>query len=58
MIKYSKLSDYQIKKIIQHFCVDIDATKTAELLELNRHTIKQVLPHISQGYISSSIFRA
>ena len=41
MIKYSKLSDYQIKKIIQHFCIDIDATKTAELLGLNRHTINR-----------------
>jgi transposase len=41
MIKYSKLSNYQIKKIIQCFCVDIDATKTSQLLELNRHTINR-----------------
>jgi transposase-like protein len=41
MIKYSKLSNYQIKKIIQCFCIDIDATKTSELLNFNRHTINK-----------------
>lgn len=41
VIKYSKLSNYKIKKIIKCFCIDIDATKTAELLELNRHTINR-----------------
>jgi transposase len=41
MIKHSKLSNYEIKKIIQYFCVDIDATKTSVLLELNRHTINR-----------------
>ena len=41
MIKYSKLSNYRIKKIIQCFCIDIDATKTSELLNLNRHTINK-----------------
>jgi transposase len=41
MIKYSKLSNYTIKKIIHCFCIDIDATKTSELLELNRHTINR-----------------
>ena len=38
-IKYSKLSDYKIKKILKCFCSDIDATKTAEILSLNRKTI-------------------
>ena len=38
-IKYSKLSDYKIKKILKCFCSDIDATKTAEILGLNRKTI-------------------
>ena len=41
MIKYSKLTNYQIKKTIQHFSIDIDATKTALLLGLNRHTINR-----------------
>jgi len=41
MIKYSKLSNYQLKKIIKCFCIDIDATKTSSLLTLNRHTINK-----------------
>lgn len=39
-MKYnSKLSAYQLKKTIKHFCVDVDATKTALLLGFNRNTI-------------------
>ena len=41
-MKYnSKLSPYKLKKIIQCFCIDIDATKTALLLDLNRNTINR-----------------
>ncbi len=40
-IKYSKLSDYEIKKIVKCFCSDIDATKTAEILGYNRKTINR-----------------
>ena len=38
LIKYSKLSNYQIKKIMKCFCVDIDATKTGKILNFNRNT--------------------
>jgi hypothetical protein len=41
MIKYSKLSNYKIKKIMNCFCIDIDATKTAKLIGLNRETINR-----------------
>lgn len=41
MIPYSKISAYELKKIIKHFCVDIDATKTSELLGYNRKTINR-----------------
>lgn len=41
VIKYSKLSNYTIKKILKCFCIDIDATKCGKLLELNRHTINR-----------------
>ena len=37
----SKLSKYKVKKIRQCFCIDIDATKTAQLLSLNRNTINR-----------------
>ncbi len=38
-MKYSKLSDYKIKKLQYCFCSDIDATKTALILGLNRKTV-------------------
>lgn len=41
MIPYSKISVYELKKIMKHFCVDIDATRTAELLWYNRNTINR-----------------
>lgn len=36
-----KISDYRLKKIMRHFCVDVDATKTAKLLDLNRKTVNR-----------------
>jgi transposase-like protein len=39
MIKRQRLSNYQIKKIIYYFCVDLDATKTAQISKFNRNTI-------------------
>lgn len=38
MFKNSKLSRYKVGKIIECFCIDIDATKTVLLLKLNRKT--------------------
>jgi transposase-like protein len=35
----AKISTYEIKKIIKHFCLDINASKTALLLDINRNTI-------------------
>ena len=37
----AKISTYEIKKIIKHFCVDITASKTAILVGLNRKTINR-----------------
>lgn len=39
MYKQAKISTYKIGKIISHFCVDITASKTAVLLDMNRNTI-------------------
>jgi len=33
-----KISKHKLKKIIKHFCVDIEASKTAQLLNINRKT--------------------
>ena len=38
-MKYSKLSNYKIKKILQCFCLELTATQTANQLGLNRHTM-------------------
>ena len=40
-MKYSKLSDYKVKKIVRFFCADVDATKTSILLGFNRKTINR-----------------
>lgn len=38
-MKYSKLSDYNIKKILQKFCIELTAVQTAKDLRINRHTV-------------------
>jgi transposase len=38
-IRYGKLSGYKVGKILKHFVVDVEASKTAELLRLNRKTV-------------------
>ncbi len=39
LLNQAKISKLKIKKIIKHFCVDIIASKTAALLDINRNTI-------------------
>jgi transposase len=39
MFKWSKLSEYRVKKIMECFCLDLTATQTAGLLKLNRKTV-------------------
>ena len=41
MKRYNRLSKHKVTKIIRCFCLDIDASKTAELLRLNRKTINR-----------------
>lgn len=38
---YSKISKQKVKKIIEHFVVDVTATQCAKLLSLNRNTINR-----------------
>jgi transposase-like protein len=40
-MKYSKLSDYQIKKILRKFCLELTALQTASDLGFNRHTVER-----------------
>ena len=37
-MKYSKLSNFQIKKILQCFCLELTTIQTSKQLKLNRHT--------------------
>ena len=41
MIKSSKLTRQVQKKLLEHFCADIDATKTALVIGLNRKTVNR-----------------
>jgi transposase len=38
-IPYGKLSGYKVGKILKHFVVDVEASKAADLLGLNRKTV-------------------
>lgn len=38
-MKYSKLSDYKIKKILHSFSLELTSVQTAYQLKLNRHTV-------------------
>jgi transposase-like protein len=40
-IKSGRLAYYAIKKLVIHFCTDIDATKTAFLTGINRNTVNR-----------------
>ena len=48
LVRYSKLSDYKIKKVLRHFCADIVANKTAYLIGINRNTINRFYMYYSQ----------
>jgi transposase len=39
VLKWSKLSEYRVRKVIECFCLDLTATQTAALMRLNRKTI-------------------
>lgn len=39
LVKYSRLSKYKRKKILESFALDLTATQTSKLLDLNRNTI-------------------
>jgi len=41
LVKSAKISDYKLRKIIKHFCLDILADKTAFLTGVNRNTVNR-----------------
>jgi len=38
-MKYSKLSNYTIKKILKNFSIELTAVQTAKIMNINRHTV-------------------
>lgn len=51
MFKYSKLSQYKIKKILYCFSMDLTALQTAGLLKLNRNTINRYYKLFREGKV-------
>lgn len=43
-LKYSKLSEAQFRAILRLFCFEMDATKVAEFIGLNRLTVIGYFP--------------
>lgn len=41
IVRRIRLSDYKTKKLIWHFCCDIDATKTSLVVRVNRNTVNR-----------------
>ena len=41
-LKGSKISRYRLLKVIECFCLDIEASKAAFLVQLNRNTINRL----------------
>ena len=55
MLKYSKLTTNKQNKILQYFCADLDATKTAKFLNLNRKTINKYFNFFREEIVRDSI---
>jgi transposase len=58
MLKYSKITTSKQNKILQCFCEDLDATKTAKFLNLNRKTINNYFNLFREEIVRDSIRQA
>lgn len=41
LVKYGKLSDYRLKKLLRCFCEDLTATQSARVTGINRNTVNR-----------------
>ena len=55
MLRYSKIKNFKVKKILRCFCEDIPAIKTASLLKLNRKTIDRYYNIFREKIMQASI---
>ena len=58
MLKYAKISKSKQVKILKHFCADLNATKAAELLDVNRNTIDKYFNLFRQKILLFSLQEA
>ena len=54
-MKFNRLSDYKIKKIINCFSMDLTDTATSELLKLNRKTVNNYFTEFRELILADSI---
>ena len=54
-MKFNRLSNYKIKKIINCFSMDLTATATSELLKLNRKTVNNYFTEFRELILEDSI---
>jgi len=48
LLKYSKLSNYQIRKVIEYFALELTAVQTSKHLKLNRKTVDRIYQTIRE----------
>lgn len=58
MLRNSKLSEYKIKKILRCFCLDLGATKTAKISEINRNTINRYFNIFREKIVKYSLLKS
>ena len=54
-MKYRRLSDYKVKKIMKCFCDDLTASTTAIILSINRNTINAYFNEFRVKILDNSI---
>ena len=54
MIKYTKLSNYKIKKILRCFCTVLTAVQISKLLDINRNTVNRFYKIFRESIIELS----
>ena len=57
-MKHSKISNYKIKKILKYFCEDLDASKTAKILEINRNTINRYFNIFREAILQNTLLES
>lgn len=57
-MKHGKISSYKIKRILKCFCEDLDATKTAKILYINRNTINRYFNIFREAILQNTLLKS